>query len=577
MKNKIVSTMLLGAAVPVLNGQAAEFIPLGSTSGDSFSVAIDLSSDGSTVLGGFVSDFDSQAFRWNGETGFSLVPMFDPGNGFLPNLTATSISGDGTWVAGYVFTGARTEAAKWSSADGYITLGTLPPEGAGAEYSIAVDISDDGNSVAASGTAPSTPFTSALLWNSMTGFLPLGFLPEDQPDPLSVSFSFAQALSSDGQVVVGSSASTKHADRGDQAFRWTMGEGMQPLGFLPGETQSTATAVSSDGSVVVGLSGLTAFRWTAETGIEAIGSFVPTDVSADGSVVVGTTFDMVPVATIWTASTQAQPLETYLETQFGLQPGWLALNDVVAISADGLNLAGNGINAAGQPEAFVARLGASVQTSGEISLGGPVSLFLVDPENKRYGTNPATGDFHSEIPDLSLSDGSGTRTVEWLNILSGNHQIYLKAGSAGVYEMDLTFVHLDNQPSGASFTGDLLQGGVHIYSAEISAETSSTAQYRLVYSDTDGDQVEDGADSVPRSDLRSTVIIGDIDTGLPNRVLSDGSTLNDIINAEAAKAENHGEFVSAVARITKLWTSGGLLPKEARSLVQSAAAQSDLP
>ena len=578
MKNKVLSTVLLGAAVPVINSQAAEFIPVGNAPGGMFSSAIDLSTDGSTLLGQVSSATTSQVFRWTVDSGFSLVPNVDPGEGSIPNFFATGISGDGSAVAGYAFTGVRTEAFRWTESGGFDALGVLPSELNGSEYSMGLDISADGNSVAASGTAPTTTYTSALLWTTSMGLAPLGFLPDDQPEEFYTSFSFAQAMSSDGNVVVGSSASTKHVDRGDQAFRWTMGVGMQPLGFLPGESQSTATAVSADGSVVAGLSGLSAFRWTEGTGIEAIGNFVPSGISADGNLIVGTSMDAVPVATIWSSATGAQSLQSYLASKFSLElPGWQSLTDVVAISDDGLTVAGNGINADGLSEPYLAKLNAAVRTSGEIELSGPVSLFLVDPESKRFGTDPATGQYYSEIPELSLSDGSGARTVEWLNIVSGNHLVYVKAGTAGIYDLDVSFTHQDNEESGASFTGDLLAGGIHIYSAEVASEVSTTAQYRLIYSDTDGDGKVDSADAVPRSDLRATIIIDNIDTGLPNRVLADGSTLNDVIIAEASKAVNHGAFVSAVAQITKLWTSGGLLAKEARSLVQSAAAQSDLP
>jgi hypothetical protein len=240
-------------------------------------------------------------------------------------------------------------------------------------------------------------------------------------------------------------------------------------------------------------------------------------------------------------------------------------------------LAGNGINADGINEAFLLKLSSAVLTTGAVSFTGAVDLFISDPSNQGYGVDPETGAFRNEIADLNFSEDAGVKTAAWPNISSGRHLVYLTGSAAGTYEVDFDFLHSDNQTSGAAFSGDLLAGGVHIYAAEFAAETASTAQYRLIYADTDGDGLGDGSDAVPRSDLRNTVIIGDIDTGLPNRILADGSTLNDIINAEAARAENHGQFVSAVAGLTKLWTSGGILPKEARSLVQSAAAQSDIP
>lgn len=578
MKHKVFSTMLLGAAVPVVTGEAAEFIPLGDLpGGQAYSLAIDLSADGSTVLGESIDDAGVRLFRWSLDTGFSLLPLYDSGAG-IPNFYATSISGDGTAVGGSAFTGAQTEAVKWSVTGGFSLLGALTSENGINPYAQGIDMSADGNAMALSGTAPITPFTAALVWTSSMGLVPIGFLPEDQPEPFYSSFSFSQAISSDGQVVVGSSASTKHVDRGDQAFRWTMGEGMIGLGFLPGESQSTATAVSADGSVVVGMSGMTAFRWTEQEGLFAIGSFNPSAVSADGAVVVGTTLNFPSEAVIWTAAAGMRPLETYLQDELNINlPGWLGLTEAVGISDDGLVIAGNGVNASGFTEAFIAKLASPVLTTGAISFSGAVSFFLVDPESRRYGTNPETGEQLAEIPGLELSEENGANVASWLDIVDGSHLVYLTGTEAGSYALDFSFLHLDNESTGASFNSELLKGGVHVYSAAISKDTAQGAEYRLIYADTDGDGVGDASDSNPKSDLRPTIFIDDLDTGLPNRVLADGSSLNDIIIVEAAKATNHGEFVKAVAQITKLWTSTGLLSNEARSLVQSAAAQSDIP
>ena len=53
--------------------------------------------------------------------------------------------------------------------------------------------------------------------------------------------SWAYAVSPDGSVVVGSSSSSS----GQQAFRWTSGQGMVGLGYLPGTGQSEATSASA--------------------------------------------------------------------------------------------------------------------------------------------------------------------------------------------------------------------------------------------------------------------------------------------------------------------------------------------
>jgi len=86
-------------------------------------------------------------------------------------------------------------------------------------------------------------------------FRGLGFLPGQ-------SESYATAVSADGCVVVGTApymkAMTDDLAPGVitpylyQAFRWTQGGGMVGLGFIPGMNHSRGVAVSADGSVVVG-------------------------------------------------------------------------------------------------------------------------------------------------------------------------------------------------------------------------------------------------------------------------------------------------------------------------------------
>jgi probable HAF family extracellular repeat protein len=569
MKNKVFSTMLLGAAVPIVSGEAAEFIPLGSLAGNTgSSAALDLSADGSTVLGRSDSTDGQQLFRWNFETGFSIIPSFDPGPSFPPNFFATSISGDGSSVAGYAFTGTTLEALKWSAANGFIQLGILPSDG-GFEMSLAVDISGDGNSVVGYGSAPVTPASAALLWTSSMGLTSLGFLPDDQPDGLNTSQSFSYAISADGSTVVGSSSSTTHEDRGSQAFRWTQGEGMVPLGILAGEFDSTATAVSVDGSVIVGTSGLNAFRWTAAGGMEAIGQFLPTAVSADGNVVVGTSH-FRDLAMIWTPATSAQPLQTYLQGLNVTLPGWQALYEVVGVSADGTAITGTGLNASGLTEAFLATLASSVQSTGAVSFSGPVSLFLVDPDGKRYGTNPENGEFLNEIPELTLTEENATKTAAWTDIVSGDHLVYFTGTSAGNYDVSFEFLHLDNETSGASFTGELLKGGVHIYAAHVSSDTHEDAHYQLIYADTDGDKVPDSSDAVLKSDTRCTIFVGSIDTGVKNRVLANGTTLNDVITCQLKKSTSRGSFVSVMNDITRQWVSAGLITKAGATVIHDA-------
>jgi probable HAF family extracellular repeat protein len=100
--------------------------------------------------------------------------------------------------------------------------------------------------------------------------------------------SQANGVSADGQWVVGTST----GPGGPAAFRWSASTGIQALG------NGTANGVSDDGSVVVGGSnfgsGPEAYRWTAGGGMAPLGDLPTggfyseaTAVSGDGSIVVG--------------------------------------------------------------------------------------------------------------------------------------------------------------------------------------------------------------------------------------------------------------------------------------------------
>jgi probable HAF family extracellular repeat protein len=137
---------------------------------------------------------------------------------------------------------------------------------------------------------------AALPLRAQVSFTPLGDLPGGRFN------SWAWAVSADGRVVVGNSAS----DNFSEAFRWTAETGMIGLGSLAsGRFNSRALGVSADGTVVVGDStwdtppGMTgfgpqAFRWSAGERVVGLGTLPVASggssavvASADGSVVVG--------------------------------------------------------------------------------------------------------------------------------------------------------------------------------------------------------------------------------------------------------------------------------------------------
>lgn len=92
--------------------------------------------------------------------------------------------------------------------------------------------------------------------------------------------------------------------------------------------------------------------------------------------------------------------------------------------------------------------------------------------------------------------------------------------------------------------------------------------------DADGDGFGDACDAFPNSrGVGGNVTIGGCDTGVPNLVLPDGSTLNDLIDSIAAGARNHGQFVSGLARLKNSWRDQGLLNARQAAAIQSCGAR----
>lgn len=135
-----------------------------------------------------------------------------------------------------------------------------------------------------------------------------GFAPLPGVNSTDPVLSTARGISSDGEVVVGAT--------GLQAARWLPGEVLEVLGVPAGEAEAEAQAASLAGHVVTG-TGFTgnvgsAFRWSG--GFSELGGVNSraSGVSDDGLVIVGSAHDQTgqPRAFRWTAATGIQFLGT---------------------------------------------------------------------------------------------------------------------------------------------------------------------------------------------------------------------------------------------------------------------------
>jgi hypothetical protein len=92
------------------------------------------------------------------------------------------------------------------------------------------------------------------------------------------------------------------------------------------------------------------------------------------------------------------------------------------------------------------------------------------------------------------------------------------------------------------------------------------------FPDAVGDGVVDDEDCNPNSDVRPTIVLCDVNSGVPNTVFENGCSMSDLIAQLAASARNHGAFVSAVAKLTNQWVQEGLITGQQKGAIESAAA-----
>lgn len=231
----------------------------------------------------------------------AVLPAFTP-DAF--GSYAVAVSGDGSVTVGHAFYNSQGPSS------GAIWTGGGPPQvvgGWGNAFSDACGVSTDGLGVVG------TSYSSAFRWTVAGGLLSLGALPGGW-------WSQARGVSGDGSVVVGlgNAAVDQSGQTWQRAFRWTASTGMQSLGSLTLSNGSEACATNHNGSVVVGMSSSEAFRWTNASGMTGLGllpgasSSTATAVSADGGTIVGNSGQ---TAYRWTAAAGMQPLTAYSQGQ----------------------------------------------------------------------------------------------------------------------------------------------------------------------------------------------------------------------------------------------------------------------
>lgn len=210
------------------------------------SAGLAISSDGSTIVGGYGGAETSNTllgFRWTASGGVESLGLL-PGGAFA---YALDVSGDGSVMVGAGSqTGSQEVAIRWSPATGAQPLGFLP----GGNTSTAFGVSSDGATVVGAAATPSGG--RAFRWTQAMGIQNLGVLP-------GATVSEGLAVSGDGLTVVGLCTATGAA--GWTPFLWHPALGMRgfrshalALGVDLGGWSSIdrASAVSETGRYAVG-------------------------------------------------------------------------------------------------------------------------------------------------------------------------------------------------------------------------------------------------------------------------------------------------------------------------------------
>jgi probable HAF family extracellular repeat protein len=351
-----VAALLAGRAVACA-GVAPEFINLGDLPGGLFGArALGLSADGQVAVGVSASSLGIEAFRWTeggGMSGLGLISGF-------PETYATAASADGAVIVGYAQSpGGPSQAFRWTMQTGLDGLGDLGEEELASK---SFGVSADGSVVVGIGR-PSGGKNEAFRWTSATGMQGLGDLPQ------GILNSAALAISADASVIVGFGSSGIGVN---EAAVWFGDDPPLGLGFLPDALLdgSELFAVSGDGTVGAGYSwaafGVVAVRWTLAEGLESLGDLPGGDAltfaqaqgaSHDGSVIVGFGSTILGTeAFFWTESGGMRNLREMLVDDFGLDLGSWNLTSATAVSGDGITIVGFGNQGGGPDQAWLVRL-----------------------------------------------------------------------------------------------------------------------------------------------------------------------------------------------------------------------------
>jgi len=346
---------LLCAGGPV--SAQVTFRGLGIPSGFEGSFALDVSDDGSVVVGHagvYLIGAGTRAFRWTESTGTVILPDL-PGQ--APSI-ARAVTSDGIVVVGE--SGSRPVRWQGSGANALASPGT----GGGS----ARGISGDGTQIVGSAwTSLGGPGFAARLGEPVA--LPL-LLSSWIPGYVGQCGAIAYSTATDRRICVGSSCLVSAANTQLQfPVKWDEADAVSPLATFG--SGGVATSISPDGGTIVGYLWLinnpinvAAVKWASDgvpVALERVGADVGSyalAVARNGTVTVGWSWGGVaPTRAVrWTANGRAQVVKSILLVNNTAEvEGW-ELTQANGVSSDGRFIVGEGINPFGQREAWIASI-----------------------------------------------------------------------------------------------------------------------------------------------------------------------------------------------------------------------------
>jgi hypothetical protein len=243
-----------GVSVPSMWTTASGLNVLGLPPGEVATIAtasVDVSHDGSIVVGNTSVAGQQTAFLWTESAGFTffLNGLSDASEGSV----ATKASADGSVIVGFsVGENGAGGPYRWTAAGGAINLGTLNHP---SDIIVPTAVSGDGETVY--GTVDSLNSKQAFRWTAEGGMVGLGQSFDIPSSELPI------AATELGEAVVGQSTQIAGGDVDTEAFLWTHAYGGESLqgalsdrfglaDELQGWVLIRATDISLDGTVIVG-------------------------------------------------------------------------------------------------------------------------------------------------------------------------------------------------------------------------------------------------------------------------------------------------------------------------------------